>query len=311
MSHLTESSPYAVLEYLQTMSAPVKVLKVVNLAPAARWEFEVGVNAQHIPQVEIKYPNSISPKVFESDLVPEIWFGFPRVYPEQGIVRLTDFAGKVLDPSLSDREGLRRVLSDDTWLGGQAFRDSAARVIIRVLTQTFSFAPADCQSRVQVGDEIKLMVGELSLILSAIPNSHKLVIRDAVFGYEVPSGLKVFAEQFRAVGFKAGQVEFGPGWLKMGPMGLLQLTAEAQWAIEHVDMDTEWGRELKALNQRIRKNELEAAAARLNQRKYNVSCANRVLLGAKQIGTVPTSEAGTVALIQRLRHWRVFPLSIL
>jgi len=91
-------------------------------------------------------------------------------------------------------------------------------------------------------------------------------------------------------------------------MGLLQLTADAQDIVKNFDIDAHWGKELQDLNRRIRNMELEAAAARLNKRKYDVGCADRVLLGAKKIGTVPTSEAGTVALIHKIEALEGFPV---
>ena len=309
MSSPSDLSVLSVLEFLKTMSKPINLLKLVNLAPGSNWSFRVGVGREQMPLIEVEYPAAVSESTLIGSVVPEVWFGTPEVDADRRLLTITEFGGNNVHPAWSDAQLVEDLLRDNTWFGGLCFADSTASVKIQVLGHSSTFKPANCTYFERADRSVSLDAGPLSLRYVSFPGSRHFEVRDAVYGAQVPGVLKELAESIRSMGVKSGGVEFGLGWLKPGPMGLVQLTHEAQQVLGDQHVTESWRSKLQSVARQMREGELKVAAARLNRRKQEVRSADRVYSNDRLIGTVPTSEAGTVALVHKLEALTAFPVS--
>ena len=310
MATSPSSSRTVISSFLQSMSEPLKVLKLINLAPAENWSFDVSVDSGFNPYISVVMPQAVHKNPIEENLVPEVWFGEPQFRPETRALTISEFGGHHLSPALTNREAILDVLSEETWLGGFAFRDSMASLRLNVLGQSWHFLPEDCTLVSREADHVQLSVGDLTVAVIPAVDTRAFEVRDAVFGSQVPQSLKEFADRIRALGIKSGCVEFGRGWLEAAPMGLVQLTSEAKKVLGDTSILDDSKLQLQSLVARVREAELQRSAAKLNLRKAEALTAAEVFIGETKIGTVPTSEYGTVALIHKIEALGAFPVEV-
>lgn len=310
MTTSPRSSRRAISAFLESMSEPLKVLRLINLAPAENWSIDVSVDSDLNPCISVVIPPSVTKNPIEENFVPEVWFGEPHFHPETRELRISEFGGHRLSPAWTNREAILDVLSEETWLGGFAFRDSMASLRLNVLGQSWHILPEDCTRVSRDADHVQLSVGDLTVAVIPAFDTRAFEIRDAVFGSQVPQPLKGFADRIKVLGIKSGCIEFGRGWLEAAPMGLVQLTSEAKKVVGDASILDDSRLQLKSIVARVREAELQRSAAKLNLRKEEALTAAEVFVGETKIGTVPTSEYGTVALIHKIEALEAFPVEL-
>mgnify|MGYP000255700801 CR=1 FL=1 len=309
MTTSSTSGGPAIASYLKSMSSPLHLLRIINLVPVKSWWIEVSVDRELSPKVWIQCPEQLAVDPVQENLMPEVWFGSPTFDKETRTLEIEAFADRKLGSEWSNVDKIADLLSRETWLGGYAFRESNAYLKLSVLGTDWIFTPGMCTRLGRDGEHVKLSIKGLSINVVAIPGMRTVTVRDAVYGDRTPDPLRTLVEQLRPMGVRSGLVEFGPGWLEPAPMGLVQLTTTAKEVLDQTLDLKDCQPALKDFLERARKQALQRSAAKLNLRKMEALSADQIFFGEKFVGTVPTSEYGTVALIHKLEALGAFPVA--
>uniref|UniRef100_UPI003D8D0512 hypothetical protein n=1 Tax=Gordonia sp. B7-2 TaxID=3420932 RepID=UPI003D8D0512 len=330
----SRTSPADLQTYLRVHGVHLGVLRVINAAPGSKWRIDLSFIDDAI-EVAVYPPDGVKVGELIDGRFPELMWGDTLelegenervcIDPQNLSVILREHAessgqriiignygrDRSLSPSFARRTEIIRYLERRTWLGGTRYRATSGRLKLRVLTEKREFAPASLQDEVQVVREYTqyLTVDNTKMSIHFTNERSAIDVRVDKIGQLVDQ--TVFSRLIDALRSRLTKyftIELQTGWpFEIGPLGEIVQSSRIEDLLDRYIEASLNDQALDRFREDLNKVDLARQANLLNDRIDVAMRSSKIEIHGRDLGCIPVSEQGTVAIIHKLEGLGALP----